>query len=257
MGRSVADSRSSQAQGQRPSPDDQHTMVPYYRMPMRPAEIKVHRDMQPTRWWACASSVPGATIEARSGEPLLVEWANDLPPQHFLPIDHNLHGAEADKPEVRTVVHVHGAKVRPEQDGYPEDWVVPGKSNLYYYPNQQEPAMLWYHDHAMGINRLNIYAGLLGSYIVRDQFEEALNLPNGQYEMPLIIFDRDFTPDRAAPVSDLGNADAPGCRKSLANAILVNGKLFPYCEVEPRKYRFRDAQWLQWPYLSLRRSAKD
>ena len=105
----------AQAQGRRPSPDDRRLMVPYYRMPMREAEIKVHRDMKPTRWWACASSVPGATIEARSGEPLLIEWANELPQQHFLPIDHNLHGAEADKPQVRTVVHVHGAKVRPSR----------------------------------------------------------------------------------------------------------------------------------------------
>jgi len=77
----------AQAQGKRRSPYDQRLMVPYYRMSLSPADIKVHRDMKPTRWWACASSVPGATIEARSGEPLLVEWANGLPQQHFLPID--------------------------------------------------------------------------------------------------------------------------------------------------------------------------
>ena len=69
--------------------------------------------------------------------------------------------------------------MRPEDDGYPEDWVVTGKSNLYYYPNGQEPAMLWYHDHAMGINRLNIFAGLLGSYIVRDQVEDRFRILNG------------------------------------------------------------------------------
>ena len=63
---------------------------------------------------------------------------------------------------MRAVVHVHGAKTPPESDGYPEDWYVPGKSVTYRYPNEQEPATLWYHDHAMGINRLNIYAGLFG-----------------------------------------------------------------------------------------------
>ena len=229
----------AQAQGKRPSPEDQRLMVPYYCMSISPTDIKVHRDMKPTRWWACASSVPGATIEARSGEPLFIDWANELPQQHFLPIDHNLHGAEADKPQVRTVVHVHGAKVHPENDGYPEDWVVPGKSNLYYYPNQQDPAMLWYHDHAMGINRLNIYAGLLGSYIVRDKVEDALNLPNGKYEIPLVIFDRDFTLDHQLLYPISANADAPWVPEVYGESILANGKLFSYCEVEPRKYRFR------------------
>ncbi|MDR3747174.1 MAG: multicopper oxidase [Acidobacteriota bacterium] len=229
----------AQAQGKRPSPADQRLMVPYYRMSMRQTDIKVHRDMKPTRWWACASSVPGATIDARSGEPLLIEWANELPQEHFLPIDHNLHGAEADKPQVRTVVHVHGAKVRPQDDGYPEDWVVSGKSNVFYYPNQQDPAMLWYHDHAMGINRLNIYAGMLGSYIVRDKFEDELNLPKGKYEIPLVIFDRDFTLDHQLLYPISGNADAPWVPEVYGESILANGKLFPYCDVEPRKYRFR------------------
>jgi spore coat protein A len=229
----------AQAQGKRPSRDDQRLMVPYHRMSIRETDIKVHRDMKPTRWWACASSVPGAAIEARSGEPLFIEWANELPQQHFLPIDHNLHGAEADKPQVRTVVHVHGAKVRPEDDGYPEDWVVPGKSNVFYYPNQQDPAMLWYHDHAMGINRLNIYAGLLGPYIVRDKVEDELNLPSGKYEIPLLIFDRDFTLDHQLLYPISANADAPWVPEVYGESILANGKLFPYCDVEPRKYRFR------------------
>ena len=103
---------------------------------------------------------------------MLVEWANDLPAKHFLTIDHLLHGAEKDKPEARGVVHVHGAKTPPESDGYPEDWYVPGRSRTYYYPNQQEPALLWYHDHAMGINRLNIYAGMFGLFLIRDGVED-------------------------------------------------------------------------------------
>ncbi len=57
---------------------------------------------------------------------MIVEWANELPAQHFLPIDHSLHGAGKDVPEVRGVVHLHGGRTPPESDGYPEEWVVPG-----------------------------------------------------------------------------------------------------------------------------------
>jgi spore coat protein A len=103
---------------------------------------------------------------------LLVEWANELPQTHFLPIDYTVHGADKDKPQVRAMTHLHGAKAPPKSDGYPEDWVVPGKLPLYYYPNQQDAAHLWYHDHALGITRLNIYAGLFGNYFVRDGFED-------------------------------------------------------------------------------------
>ena len=104
------------------------------------------------------------------------------------------------------MVHVHGAKTPPESDGYPEDWYVPGKSVTYLYPNQQEPATLWYHDHAMGINRLNIYAGLFGLFLIRDDYEDALNLPKGRYEIPLMIYDRSFRPRRLTGLSCLRHA---------------------------------------------------
>ena len=146
----------------RPAPGNGASKVPYYRVAMRAFETKVHRDMKPTRMWGFGGTFPGPTFDLKSGEEVMVEWANELPGQHFLPIDRSLHGAEVDKPEVRAVSHLHGAKTRPESDGYPEDWVVPGKSAVYHYPNQQDAAMLWYHDHAMGINRLNIFAGLAG-----------------------------------------------------------------------------------------------
>jgi spore coat protein A, manganese oxidase len=169
----------------------------------------------------------------------MVEWANELPDKHFLPVDHNLGGAGADQPEVRAVVHLHGGKVPPESDGYPEDWIVPGKSALYHYPNRQDAAMLWYHDHAMGINRLNIFAGLMGAYLLRDDVEDALQLPNGKYEIPLVISDRFFTPEGQLfyPVS--GDANAPWVPEVFGDAILVNGKVFPYLDVAARKYRFR------------------
>ena len=181
--------------GLRATPSDAKQKVPYYRLPMRQVEYKVHRDMQATRQWCVGSSAPGPTLETRSGQGMLVEWANELPTSHFLPIDHHIHGAEADKPNVRTVIHLHGSRVPAEGDGYPENWFVPGKSATYYYPNQQDAALLWYHDHTLGINRLNVYAGLLGLCIIRDPVEANLNLPNGKYEVPLVLYDRFFDKD--------------------------------------------------------------
>ena len=229
----------AQRQGYRPCPTDPKLNVPFYRIQAQAIASKVHRDLPPTRFWSFGSSTPGPTFETRSGEPLLVEWVNALPSQHFLPVDHTIHGAEADKPAVRTVVHMHGAKTRPESDGFPEDWIVPGKSSLYYYPNQQDAAMLWYHDHALGINRLNVYAGLLGAFFIRDGVEDALNLPRGIYELPLILYDRLLTRDGQLlyPVSP--DPESPWIPEIFGNAILVNGKLFPYLAVEPRRYRFR------------------
>src|SRR5579871_449712 len=84
--------------------------IPFYRLEMSQFEARVHRDMKPTRLWGIGGSSPGPTIETRSGEGVLVEWANHLPTTHFLPIDHSLHGAEKDKPDVRAVIHLHGGK---------------------------------------------------------------------------------------------------------------------------------------------------
>jgi spore coat protein A len=228
----------AKAAGLRPLPTSPKTKVPYYRLSAQTVQMQIHRDLQPTNFWSFGPSVPGPTLETRSGEDVLVEWANDLPQQHFLPIDYRLHGAK-DNPPVRMVSHMHGARVPPDSDGYPEDWFVPGKSRLYHYPNQQEPAMLWYHDHAMGINRLNVYAGLFGVTFVRDKVEDNLNLPSGAFEIPLTIFDRMITPQGQLyyPVSP--KPDEPWIPELFGDAILVNGKLLPYCEVAPRKYRLR------------------
>ena len=213
--------------------------APLYRLGMREIFAKLHRDLPPTRLWTYGGSVPGPTFETRSGEGLLVEWANELPAKHFLPIDHSLHGAEKGTPEVRGVVHLHGGKTPPESDGYPEDWYVPGQSRTYYYPNRQDATLLWYHDHSMGINRLNIYAGMLGLHIIRDKAEDALHLPNGKYEIPLVIMDRDLTTDGQLSYPVSADKEKPWVPEAFGELHLVNGKIFPYLEVEPRKYRFR------------------
>jgi spore coat protein A, manganese oxidase len=225
--------------GYRPSPVDPAVKLPYYRIAMRQFESKVHRDMKPTRLWGYEGHSPGPTFETRSGQGLLVEWANELPAAHFLPVDHSIHGAEADKPEVRTVVHLHGSKAPPESDGYPEKWFVPGKSAVCHYPNRQDAAMLWYHDHALGINRLNVFAGMLGVFFVRDEVEDALDLPRGKYEIPLVMYDRIFDLDSQLNYPVSGDPQKPWVPEVFGDALLVNGKLFPYLDVEPRPYRFR------------------
>src|SRR5215469_194189 len=227
------------AAGLRPAPSDPKKKIPYYRIRMAETAIQVHRDLKPTKFWAFGGAVPGPTFEARTGQGILVEWVNALPRQHFLPIDHRIHGAEPDKPPVRAVVHMHGAKVGADSDGYPEDWMVPGKSVLYHYPNQQDAAMLWYHDHALGINRLNVYAGLVGAFFVRDDVEDSLNLPQGKYEVPLVLFDRLFTENGQLLYPISPDPESPWVAEVYGNAILANGKLFPYLDVEPRKYRLR------------------
>jgi spore coat protein A len=200
---------------------------------------KLHRDLPATPLWAYGGSVPGVMFDVRAGEGVLVEWANELPSEHFLPIDHSLHGAEPGVPEGRTVVHLHGAKTTPESDGYPEDWYVPGQSRRYHYPNDQAAALLWYHDHAMGINRLNMYAGLFGLYVIRDAHEQALRLPSGKCEIPLVLFDRDVRADGHLSYPASADPARPWVPEVFGELHLVNGKIAPYLEVEPRRYRLR------------------
>ncbi len=225
--------------GTRPDPDDPRRQIPFYRVAMREGVQSVHRDLPPTRVWGYGATLPGPTFETRSGQGILVEWANELPERHFLPIDCTLHGAHAGQPEVRTVVHVHGAKVAPKSDGYPEDWYAPGQSTVSHYPARQDAAMLWYHDHAMGIERLNLYAGLFGAFFIRDDTEDALHLPGGKYEIPLILCDRLFDDQGQLSYPISGVPDAPWVTEVRGNAVLANGKLFPYLDVEPRRYRLR------------------
>jgi spore coat protein A len=227
------------ATGTRPNPDNSKDQIPYYRMAMRETMVKVHRDLPPTKMWTLGGSFPGPTLETTSAKGMIVEWANELPAKHFLPIDHSIHGAEKDVPEVRGVVHLHGGRTPAESDGYPEDWVVPGKSQTCHYPSSQHAALLFYHDHTMGINRLNTYAGMMGMFIIRDPREDVFALPSGKYEIPLMISDRMLKTDGQLeyPVAeDPGQVWVP---EVFGNAILANGKLLPYCDVEPRLYRFR------------------
>jgi spore coat protein A, manganese oxidase len=225
-----------------PSPDGSPVQIR-----MKEFLHKAHRDIPPTRMWGYNSTWPGPSFEVRKGQPLLVEWINQLPTKHFLPIDPTVHGSEEGVPEVRTVTHVHGSLVLPDSDGYPDAWVTSdGKSgsvrpaNPCRYPNDQEARLLWYHDHAMGSTRLNVHAGLAGMYLIRDEEEEALNLPSGKFEIPMLIQDRSFNRDGSLFYPAVQNGTKPvWMQEFFGDSICVNGKATPYLEVEPRKYRFR------------------
>lgn len=240
-------------EGLRPDPRDPERQIPFYRVTMREARLRVHRDVPPTSFWTYDGTLPGPTFETRAGQSLLVEWRNDLPTRHFLPIDHTLCGAGRDRPDVRAIVHVHGAAVPPDSDGYPEHWYLPGQAKTFYYPNGGEAATLWYHDHAMGIERLNQYAGLLGLFLVRDVVEDELPLPREPHEIPLVLCDRMFYADGGLnyPVSEVPGS--PWVMEVNADAILVNGCLYPFVAVEPRRYRLRivNAANARFFYLSL------
>jgi spore coat protein A, manganese oxidase len=210
---------------------------------------KVHRDLPPTTVWGYNGSWPGPTIEAKSGETLNINWTSKLPPAHLLPIDHSIHGAESTLPSVRNVAHLHGACTLPDDDGYPEAWFTAhGEHGPKFnprpsaYPNCQPSTTLWYHDHALGITRLNVYAGLAGFYLIRDEEEKALNLPQGDFEIPLMLQDRLFHRDGSLyyPKVINGPREHPiWIQEFYGDMNCVNGKVMPFLEVEPRKYRFR------------------
>lgn len=112
-------------------------------------------------------------------------------------------------------------------------------------PMKPWASMLWYHDHALGITRLNVYAGLAGLYIIRSNEERSLNLPSGVYEIPLVIQDKSFNEDGSLfyprnvdnpPPTYPEVSITPGF---AGDTIIVNGKAWPYLDVEQRKYRFR------------------
>jgi spore coat protein A len=209
------------------------------RITMREIHAKVHRDLPPTRQWSYGDTALAPLIDVHVGHPLYVEWVNRLPTQHFLPIDHSLHGCGRDLPDVRTCVHLHGGHTPSKDDGQPDDWYTPGNSRICTYPLEQEAATLWYHDHAMGLNRLNMYAGLFGMALLRDPAEDALYLPSGKYEIPLLLYDRQLTTDGQLLYPNSGDPEHPWVSEFLGGCIFVNGKIRPYFEVEPRLYRFR------------------
>lgn len=243
-------------------------------------------------------SYPAHTIAARSTEPTLNASGLGKPVKiqfsdsrnaglaHLLPVDHSIHGAMSGEPDIRSVAHVHGAKrVDQNSDGYPEAWrspngktgsdflstapkTIPYNPNPFLQPNDQESTLLWYHDHTLGMTRLNVYAGMAGAYVLRDDNEMRLingNLiPNGAYEIPLVLQDRSFKTNGDFAYPDLNPAAAPPNGVTLpnpsivpeffGNVMLVNGVAWPYLNVEPRRYRFRILNGSSSRFYTLRLS---
>ncbi|MED3799362.1 MULTISPECIES: multicopper oxidase family protein [Lysinibacillus] len=222
----------------------------YYELVMMEGQHRFHKHFPNSLIWGYNGLYPGPTIEASKDKTIYVKYKNQLPLQHFLPVDFTLHAAN-DSQEVRTVTHLHGANVDWQSDGHPEAWYTKDyrhtgpkfNKEIHEYTNHQPGTTMWYHDHAMALTRLNVYAGLAGFYLLRDALEERSNLPCGDYEYPILIQDKSFNEDGSLFYPDeppfpvpVHPSITPGF---VGNTIVVNGKLWPYLDVEPRKYRFR------------------
>ena len=135
-----------------------------------------------------------------------------------------------------------------ESDGEPEAWFTPAfaergptfAKEVYQYDNDQEAATLWYHDHALGLTRLNVGAGLAGFYLIGDENEDRLGLPAGESDISLLIQDRTFTARGELFIAShpvhAGAPDPSIEPEEFGAGILVNGMLWPYEAVEPRRY---------------------
>ena len=224
-----------------------------------------------TKVWGYNGSYPGPSIVARKDVPINVFWRNKLvngsnqPLPHLLPIDRSIDWAFGNDPSwqsygVPVVTHVHGGHTESASDGLPDNWYTPdfakkgpgfikGDIEPYHYDNDQEAATIWYHDHALGVTRLNVYAGLAGYYLVTDNNEismQATNkLPAAPYDLGLAIQDRMFTSTGqlfypTAIEEDGEDGDDRGILPEVfGDFILVNGMTWPVLDVEPRQYRFR------------------
>jgi spore coat protein A, manganese oxidase len=228
-----------------------------YLFTQRQIARRLHPQLPPTPLWAYddgsglggqAGSF-GMAVVAQSGTPLEVRFKHELPAMYpaWLPVDTRLTPRGR---EVRLMTHLHGGFVAGDSDGNPAvtpNGFGPGETQSVFYTNQtpQMPAsLLWFHDHGLGATRLNVFAGLAAAYILRDEHDTGsepnpIGIPGGAYEIPLVIQDRQFNPDGTFlyPTSDIPEATWIG--EYFGDVMLVNGKVWPFLEVEPRMYRFR------------------
>jgi spore coat protein A, manganese oxidase len=233
-----------------------------YSFTQRQISRQLHPQLPPTPIWAYddgsglggqAGSF-GMAVVAQSGAPVRVSFTNNLPGTYpdWIPVDTRL-TVHPDR-LVRVMTHLHGGFVAADSDGNPA--VTPdgfytggpnGATQNVVYSNQlpqMPPSLLWFHDHGLGTTRLNVFAGLAAAYILRDGNDTGaepnpIGIPGGAYEIPLVIQDRQFNPDGTFlyPASDIPGAVWIG--EYFGDVMLVNGKVWPFLNVEPRLYRFR------------------
>jgi spore coat protein A, manganese oxidase len=216
--------------------------IDYYHMTQKPGRAEILPGLK-TEVWGYDGIFPGPTIESRSARKIVVRQHNGLP--------------------VPVSTHLHGGRTPPHSDGYPTDLVVPKKKIAdrstggptmggsehfkdYTYPLEQRAATLWYHDHRMGFTGPQVWCGLAGFHIVRDEEEDALPLPKGEKDVPLMLSDRSFGEGGSFlyPSLDPSLHGKPGVRGDymegvLGDVILVNGVPWPFMEVSNTRYRFR------------------
>jgi spore coat protein A len=240
-----------------------------YAFTQRQIARRLHPQLPPTPIWAYddgsglddqAGSF-GMAVVAQSGTPLEVSFTHELPETYpsWVPVDTRLTPLGN---EVRLMTHLHGGFVAGTSDGNPAvtpNGFGPGETQTVFYTNEppQMPAeLLWFHDHGLGATRLNVFAGLAAAYILRDRFDTGeepnpIGIPGGAYEIPLVVQDRQFNPDGTFlyPTSDIAGATWIG--EYFGDTMLVNGKVWPYLDAEPRMYRFRILNGCNARILSL------
>jgi spore coat protein A len=243
-----------------------------YAFTQREIARQLHPNLPPTLLWAYddgsglggqAGSF-GMAVVAQSGTPLDISYTSNLPEIYpdWIPVDTRLTPLGN---HVRVMTHLHGAFVAGDSDGNPAITPYgfgPGDTQSVDYPNEQPATLLWFHDHGLGATRLNVFAGLAGAYLLRDQYDTGLEpnpigIPGGAYEIPLVIQDRQFNSDGRFfyPTSDIEGAIWIG--EYFGDVMLVNGKVWPYLNVEPRMYRFRILNGCNARILNLDLSGSD
>jgi FtsP/CotA-like multicopper oxidase with cupredoxin domain len=230
-------------------------------VPIRAGAHRFHRDLPESAIWGYDGTVPGPTIEAERGRPVTVQWRNELDSALPVIVTTAAEATDADGVPVQcvpglsggtpgqnaaalsgyTVVHLHGGLVPAPYDGWTENLFAPGQDAVFHYPMGQRAALLWYHDHVMGVTRFGVYAGLAGLWIIRDQRERELGLPEGPpFEVPLLIQDRNFGLDDSGRLTgQLVHKTDPEVMEAFPPFTVVNGKVWPLLEVQPATYRFR------------------
>ena len=220
------------------------------------------------------TSVPGPLIVATRGIPIHIKWINNLYGNHLLAVDPTIHWADpnnigiinpqdvppfppglgqAQNP-IPIVTHLHGGEVSSVFDGHPQAWFTANEEKIGQtfttstteYLNKQPSANLWYHDHTLGITRLNVYCGLYGPYIIKDDNnpldKPGKILPPSEYDIPLVIKDYTFNDDGSLWFPNIGNLPEvhPYWNPEFfGETNTVNGKVWPNLNVGRRVYRFR------------------